>query len=224
MFADRTEAGRRLAEALLDLRSEQPVVLALPRGGVPVGFEVAKALDAILDLLLIRKIGAPRQPELAVAAVVDGADPQLAVNAELAAAVGASKRYIAEQKGIKLAEIERLRKRYLGSRMQPVLAGATAVVVDDGIATGATMRAALAALRKTGLRRLVLAVPVAPPDAVEALRTEVDELVCLETPEPFIAVGAHYTDFRPISDEEVIDLLNRAWWITDPARLDGVGP
>jgi putative phosphoribosyl transferase len=224
MFADRTEAGRQLAKALHQLRAEQPIILALPRGGVVVGFEVAQALDAMLDLLLIRKIGAPGQPELAIAAVVDGASPQLVVNEDLAALAGVEDRYIAEQKALKLKEIEERRARYVGWRRNPDLSGATAIVVDDGIATGATMRAALAALRRVGPRRLVLAVPLAPRDTVQALRREVDELFCLDTPEPFRAVGAHYADFHEVTEEEVIDLLRRAWWITDPARLDGLGP
>jgi putative phosphoribosyl transferase len=224
MFADRTEAGRQLAKALHQLRAEQPIILALPRGGVVVGFEVAQALDAMLDLLLIRKIGAPGKPELAIAAVVDGASPQLVVNEDLAALAGVEDRYIAEQKALKLKEIEERRARYVGWRRNPDLSGATAIVVDDGIATGATMRAALAALRRVGPRRLVLAVPLAPRDTVQALRREVDELFCLDTPEPFRAVGAHYADFHEVTEEEVIDLLRRAWWITDPARLDGLGP
>jgi putative phosphoribosyl transferase len=224
MFADRSEAGRQLAAALRHLRAERPVVLALPRGGVVVGFEVAQALDAMLDLLLIRKIGAPDQPELAIAAVIDGASPQLVVNEDLAALVGVDGRYIAEQKALKLKEIDELRERYLGWRRNPDLSAATAIVVDDGIATGATMRAALAGLRRVRPRRLVLAVPVAPRDTVQALRMNVDELFCLETPEPFRAVGVHYADFHAVTDEEVIDLLRRAWWITDPARLDGLGP
>jgi putative phosphoribosyl transferase len=224
MFADRAEAGRELASVLCHLRPEQPIILALPRGGVVVGFEVAKALNAILDLLLIRKIGAPDQPELAIAAVVDGASPQLVVNEDLAASIGVDQRYIAEQKALKLKEIERLRERYLAWRRKLDLSGASAIVVDDGIATGATMKAALAGLRKVRLRHLILAVPVAPRDTVEALRTEVDELFCLETPEPFRAVGAHYVDFRQVTDDEVIELLRRAWRITDAARLDGLGP
>jgi putative phosphoribosyl transferase len=224
MFADRAEAGRELASVLCHLRPEQPIILALPRGGVVVGFEVAKALNAILDLLLIRKIGAPDQPELAIAAVVDGASPQLVVNEDLAASIGVDQRYIAEQKALKLKEIERLRERYLAWRRKLDLSGASAIVVDDGIATGATMKAALAGLRKVRLRHLILAVPVAPRDTVEALRTQVDELFCLETPEPFRAVGAHYVDFRQVTDDEVIELLRRAWRITDAARLDGLGP
>jgi putative phosphoribosyl transferase len=224
MFVDRSEAGRQLARALRHLRAEQPIILALPRGGVVVGFEVAKALDAILDLLLIRKIGAPDQPELAIAAVVDGASPQVVVNEDLAASIGVDQRYMAEQKALKLKEIERLRERYLAWRPKLDISGASAIVVDDGIATGATMKAALAALRKVGPRHLILAVPVAPRDTVQALRTEVDELFCLETPEPFRAVGAHYVDFREVTDEEVVELLRRAWRLTDAARLDGLGP
>lgn len=210
MFTDRTEAGRRLAHSLLPLKKEKPVVLALPRGGVPVAFEVAKALAAPLDLLLIRKIGVPGQPELALGAVVDGDHPHLVINRDIAAMVGATDDYIAEQKAEKLKEIERRRALYLKGRRRVDITGRSVIVIDDGLATGATMRAALEALREAKVKRLVVAVPVAPPDTAEMIRAAVDQLVCLETPEDFHAIGQFYLDFRQTADEEVVDLLDRA--------------
>src|SRR5512134_3178723 len=182
MFADRMDAGRRLARALLHLKPHRPVVLALPRGGVPVGFEVARILEAALDLLLVRKIGVPGYPELALGAVLDGEHPHLVLNQELAELASVSHRYIAEQEAIKLKEIEDRRALYLRGRRRPSVARRTVIVVDDGVATGATMKAAINALRDMAVRRLVVAVPVAPPDTAEALREVVDELVCLATP------------------------------------------
>lgn len=210
IFRNRSDAGQRLARELLRFRDEAPVVLALPRGGVPVAFEIALRLEAPLDLILVRKVGSPFQPELAVGAVVDGEKMELVINEDIAAALGLSRARIREAATRELAEIERRRKLYLGERERVPVAGRTALVVDDGIATGATMRVALRAVRGRGPRRLVLAVPVAPPDTVAALRPEVDEVVCLATPRPFGAVGAFYEDFRQVSDEEVRALLDRA--------------
>ena len=210
MFADRADAGRQLAGALLHLKPDRPVVLALPRGGVPVGYEVARILEAPLDLLLVRKIGVPGYPELAAGAVLDGEHPHLVLNPDVATMAGVDARYIAEQEAIKLQEIEDHRALYLRGRRQPPLAGRTVVVVDDGVATGATMKAAIDALRDTAVRRVVVAVPVAPPEAAEALRAMADELVCLATPPMFRAVGQFYRDFQQTTDEEVITLLDRA--------------
>jgi predicted phosphoribosyltransferase/dienelactone hydrolase len=209
-FTDRADAGRKLARALLHLKSANPVVLALPRGGVPVGFEVAKALDAPLDVVLVRKIGAPGQPELGLGAVVDGADPQIVVNEELVEIVRPGRRYVEEESKRQLAEIERRRALYRPGRAPISVEGRTVIVVDDGIATGGTMKAVLQALARTGAARLVLAVPVAPADSLDELSGLADEVVCLMTPEPFYAVGAHYRDFTQTTDEEVIDLLARA--------------
>ena len=210
-FIDRADAGRQLA-ARLALEPLPPpiVVLALPRGGVPIGTEVARRLGAPLDLLLVRKIGAPWQRELAVAAVVEGDGPEVVIDEETLAASGASPAYVQQQAKLEWREIERRRARYLQGRARPALAGATVVVVDDGIATGTTVRAALQALRRRAQGRLVLAVPVAPLDTVERLRTEVDQLVCLATPEPFHAVGPHYRDFHQVEDDEVIAALDAA--------------
>jgi putative phosphoribosyl transferase len=206
-FADREEAGRALGTAVARLGLIDPVVLALPRGGVPVAAEVARALRAPLDLLLVRKIGAPFEPELAVAALVDAADDDLLIDEAMLRDLGMRRADVQAQAELERAEIARRRALYLGTRARVPLRGRTAVVVDDGIATGTTVRAALKGLRRSGLAALVLAVPVAPPDTVEKLRPEVDRLVCLREPQPFRAVGLHYVDFHQVPDEEVIALL-----------------
>jgi putative phosphoribosyl transferase len=207
MFANRKAAGRQLADRLQHLQHDRPLVLALPRGGVPVGFEIAARLGAPLELVLVRKIGVPWQPELALGAVVDGADPQVLINEDLAAELGIDQRYIASETTRQLEEIERRREIYLGGRPPTALVGRTVIIVDDGIATGSTMRVALRAVKKAGAKRVVLAVPVAPNDTLWQLRPEADEIVCLETPDPFIAVGAHYLEFSQLADAEIIPLL-----------------
>lgn len=207
-FANRQQAGRQLAHALLALDLNPPLqVLALPRGGVPVAAEVARALAAPLELLLVRKIGAPWQPELAVAAVAEGDPPELVIDAEIARLSGVDRHYIEAQAQRELAEIERRRAAYCPGARPPEVAGRTVIVVDDGVATGSTMRAALRALRQRGPARLVLAVPVAPADTLAALRAEVDDMVCLAQPEPFVAVGRHYIDFAQVGDDEVRRIL-----------------
>lgn len=210
MFANREEAGRRLASRLLPYKDASPVVLALPRGGVPVGFEVAMRLDCPLDLVLVRKIGVPWQPELALAAVTDGAEPFVELNRDLIRALAIPPEYLEQEKLRELQEIERRRALYLGRRARVPIDGRVAIVVDDGIATGATMRAALRAVRRGRPRQLVLAVPVAPPDTIEALRHEVDDLLCLLTPRQFGAIGQFYGDFHQLEDSEVTALLDRA--------------
>jgi putative phosphoribosyl transferase len=210
IFADRVEAGRALAERLVEKKYEKPVVLALPRGGVPVAAEVAKALGAPLDIILVRKIGVPSQPELAVAAVVDGEHPELVVNEDVQRLAHVSDEEIERARARELAEIERRRALYLQGRARVPIKGATAIVIDDGIATGATVRAALKSLRRSKPKKLVLAVAVAPPDAIAMLRAEVDEIICLQTPEPFYAIGLYYRDFGQVSDQEVIALLSQA--------------
>jgi len=209
-YADRAEAGRRLAGKLAHLKDRQPVVLALPRGGVAVGFEIARALDAPLDIVLVRKIGVPWQPELALGAVTDGANPETFIDRALATSLGIPDDYISEETAHQLDEIERRRKSYCEGRPALELAGRTAIVVDDGIATGATMRVALQAVRRRDPARLVLAVPVAPPDTLASLREDADEAVCLETPIGLGAIGFYYRDFHQMSDAEVTDLLARA--------------
>ena len=208
-FVDRTEAGRQLAKALARYKGQRPVVLALPRGGVPVAAEVAAALDAPLDLILVRKIGVPYQPELAMGAVVDGVEPVTVRNEEVIRLAGVSEKEFNAIRDQQLAEIERRRQLYLGDRPHPPLAGRTIIIIDDGIATGATTRAALQASRLRKPSKLVLAVPVAPTDTLEKLRGEADEVVCLEDYENFGAIGLFYSDFRQVSDAEVVELLAR---------------
>lgn len=208
-FDDRSDAGRRLAEALAGYKGRGAAVLALPRGGVPVAAEVAAALDAPLDLILVRKIGVPTQPELAMGAVVDGTAPIVVRNEEVIELSGVTADEFDATCARELAEIERRRKLYIGDRARAEIAGQIVIVVDDGIATGATTEAALQAIRKRKPKELVLAVPVAPRDTVEKLRSEVDRLICLETPEPFGAIGYFYRDFRQVSDREVMAILRR---------------
>lgn len=209
-FRNRREAGQHLAQAVLHLKDTNPVVLALPRGGVPVGFEVAQALGAEFDVLLVRKIGAPGHEELGIGAIVDGANPQIVLNDEIVRMTGATPAYIDAEAARQLAELERRRKAYRGGANPVELKGRTVIVVDDGIATGGTVKAALQGLRLASPARLVLAVPVAPAESLAALRTLCDELICLMSPSPFYAVGAHYLDFSQTSDEEVIQLLEAA--------------
>jgi len=204
-FANRAEAGRLLGRRLqAECLTGPLVVVALPRGGVPVAAEVARCLGAPLDLLIVRKIGAPWQRELAVAAVVDGTPPELVINEEISAAVGADPAYIEREATVERREIERRRETYLRGRAPLAMAGKTAILVDDGVATGTTVRAALMALRRRGATKVLLAIPVAPHEAVIALRACCDRIVCLAEPEPFHAVGAHYVDFRQLEDAEVI--------------------
>ena len=182
-------------------------MLALPRGGVSIGVEIARALAAPLDVVLVRKIGAPFQEELAVGAVADGEHPEMVVNREIVTLLNLPERYLNEERDRQLIEIERRRTLYLAGRPRPGIAGKTAIVVNDGIATGATMRAALLAVRRAGPRRLVLAVPVAPADTIAELRHDVDEVVCLETPADFGAISLYYENFRQVTDSEVIAML-----------------
>lgn len=209
-FADRTEAGRALAKELAARKLDDPVVLALPRGGVPVAVEIARVLEAPLDLVLVRKIGVPFQRELAAAAVIDGGDPEVVVNDEVVKLAGVTQSYLAEQTRIELAEIERRRRVYLEGRPRVPLEGRSLILVDDGIATGASVRAAIAALHRKSPKSLIVAVPVAPRDTVGLLRGKVDEVVCLAMPEPFYAIGLHYRDFHQVPDEEVIELMRAA--------------
>ncbi len=208
-FKDRVDAGQKLAARLAGYRDQQPVILALPRGGVTVAAEVAAALQAPLDLILVRKIGVPFQAELAMGAVVDGGTPVIVRNDDVIRIAGIAESEFKAVCDSELAEIERRRERYLGGRARADVAGRTVIVIDDGIATGATTRAALRATRMGNPKRLILAVPVAPTDNLAALRSEADEVVCLEDYEFFGAIGAYYRDFRQVPDEEVIALLAR---------------
>ena len=208
-FKDRSDAGRKLAKALAAYKDQHPVILALPRGGVPVAAEVATALHAPLDLVLVRKIGLPIQPELAMGAVVDGGAPIIVRNEDVIRLAGIDETEFKAICDSELAEIERRRRRYLGSRERSDVAGRTAIVIDDGIATGATTRAALRATRMRNPKKLVLAVPVAPTDSLVALRSDADEVVCLEDYEFFGAIGAYYANFNQVADQKVIEMLKR---------------
>jgi putative phosphoribosyl transferase len=208
-FGDRPEAGRTLAKALGRFASLDPVILALPRGGVPVAAEVAAALKAPLDLVLVRKIGLPWEPELAMGAVVDGGTPLIVRNEDVIRQARVGEAEFDRVRDRELAEIESRRRRYLGGRPPIDLEDRVAIVIDDGIATGATMRAALRATRMRGPKTLVLAVPVASTEALAELREEADEVVCLEAHDFLGAIGLHYSDFRQTSDEDVIEAVGR---------------
>jgi putative phosphoribosyl transferase len=203
VFADRRDAGRRLAAALDHLRDRRPVVIAIPRGGVVVGWEVATHLRAPLEVIVPRKLRAPYNPELALGAVAEGG--AVYIDEEIARGVGAA--YLEQEIAAQRAEIARRVEVYRGGRPLPSLTAHAAIVVDDGIATGATMVAALRAIRTMGSARLVSAVPVAPPEGVARLAREADEVVCLAAPPVFHAVGQFYADFSQVSDAEVIALL-----------------
>jgi putative phosphoribosyl transferase len=208
-FKNRSDAGRKLAAALVKYKDLQPVILALPRGGVPVAAEVASRLKAPLDLILVRKVGVPFQPELAMGAVADGGSPLVVRNEDVIGRNGISEADFDAACDSERNEIERRRQRYLGERPRVDIEGRTAIVIDDGVATGATTRAALRAARMRAPKRLILAVPVAPADSLLALREETDDVVCLERHEPFDAIGCYYGDFQQVSDEDVIGILAR---------------
>jgi putative phosphoribosyl transferase len=208
-FANRVEAGRQLAATLLRYRGQDPVVLALPRGGVPVAGEIAAALNAPLDLIIARKVGVPQQPELAMGAVVDGLNPVTIRNEDVISLIGISDDAFARVRDKELAEIRRRRACYVGDRPHAAVTGKTAIVVDDGIATGATMKVALRAVRSEKPRKLVLAVPVAPTSALYELGAEADDVVCLDDRESFGAISWFYDDFSEVSDDEVVGILAR---------------
>jgi len=208
-FVDRTEAGKLLAAGLTHYAGRQDtIVLALPRGGVPVAFEIARALSALLDVFLVRKLGLPGQEELAMGAIATGGVRVL--NRDVVAYLNIPQRTIDTVARQEQQELDRRERLYRGDRPAPELRGVTVILVDDGLATGSTMRAAIAALKKLEPGRIVVAVPVAPPSAVEELKQEVDEVVCIFTPEPFDGVGRWYQDFSQTTDQEVRDLLKRA--------------
>lgn len=200
--------GPALAKCLSQQSLIDPVVLALPRGGVPVGFEIARALDAPLDLVMVRKIGVPFHPELAAAAVVDGDTPEIVLNEDIMRMAGIDTDEITRLAQTQLHEITQRRALYLKGHPSRSIKGKTAIVVDDGIATGATMRAALKAVRSKGPSRVIMAVPVAPADTLARLAEDVDEVICLEKPAPFYAVGAHFQNFIQVSDDEVIGMMD----------------
>lgn len=206
-FRDRREAGEKLAQRLLKYKNDNAVVLAVPRGGVVVGYEVAKAINAPLDVIVPRKLGAPNEPELAIGAVVSWGDHKVFLDEQTVRILHVSREYIDQESEKQLQEIQRRLMAYRGSTAPPDVEGKVAIVVDDGIATGYTLMAAVTALRHYGPQKIVLAVPVAPPEAVARFRNIVDEFIVLETPTPFIAVGYWYESFEQTTDEEVIDLL-----------------
>lgn len=208
MFHDREDAGRRLAARLTKFRALDPLVLGLPRGGVPVAYEVARALEAPLDVLVARKIGAPGHAEYGIGAVAQGGAFYL--DEARITALGVHHTWLARAAAEQVAEIDRRLRSYRGDRAPLDVRDRVVILVDDGLATGVTTRAAVRALRKMAPREIVLAVPVTARDTARALRAEVDEVVYLEAPEDFYAVGQCYEDFRQTSDAEVIELLARA--------------
>jgi predicted phosphoribosyltransferase len=204
LFRDRPDAGRRLAERLGPMTGDV-VVLGLPRGGIPVAYEVARALGAPLDVFVVRKLGVPGHEELAMGAIAWGG--VRVVNRDVVDALGIPPRVLDEVAAAEGRELERRERSYRGGRPAPDVAGRTVVLVDDGLATGSTMRAAVAALRQLKPARVVVAVPVAAASTCQELRAEVDDVVCAATPEPFVAVGRFYDDFSQTEDEEVSALL-----------------
>lgn len=207
-FTDRLDAGRRLATRLNHLRGHSTVVLGLPRGGVPVAGEVARALDAPLDVIVVRKLGVPSQPELGLGAL--GEDGVRIINPRVVAALEVSEAEILTVQAREQVELERRARRYRGERLRSPLEGKTAVIVDDGIATGSTARAACQVARAHGARKVVLAVPVAPPGWEDRIGGDADEMVAFATPDPFWAIGEFYADFSPTPDEEVVACLEQA--------------
>ena len=208
-FRDRFAAGRFLADKLAHYRNQSGViVLALPRGGVPVAFEIAESLDAPLDVFIVRKLGVPGYEELAMGAIASGGVRVL--NEEVIQHLGISETWINAIAAQEQEELERREQLYRGDRPPLEICGHTAILVDDGLATGSSMRAAVRALRLMHPARIVVAVPVAARDTCDQFRAEVDEIICGKTPEPFLAVGRWYADFRPTTDGEVCKLLNHA--------------
>ncbi len=217
-FRDRSDAGRELAGRLGEYADRTDVlVLGLPRGGVPVAFEVARALSAPLDVFVVRKLGLPHHEELAMGAIAMGGARVL--DRSLIAQAGVSEAEIERVTRREEIELERRQKQYRGDRPLPDIAGRTVILVDDGLATGSSMRVAVDALRAEHTGKIVVAVPIAPEETCEMLRAAVDEVVCALTPEPFYAVGLWYRDFSQTSDEEVRDLLERAREELAPAPL-----
>jgi len=211
IFENRRTAGRRLGAALIDrgYRGENTLVLGIPRGGLVVADEVAKALSAILDVIIARKLRAPYRPELGIGAVVGG--NHVLLNEALIRAAGASQDYLNREIAFQKEEIERRLRFYRDHRPAPEVAGKTVIVVDDGIATGYTFRACLESLRQSHPDRLVAAVPVAAPNSAEMLKAFADDVVCLNIPRSFFAVGAWYKNFEQVTDEEALAILRRNW-------------
>lgn len=216
IFTDRVDAGRRLAGRLRPLGEEKPVVLGLPRGGVPVAFEVARALEAPLDVIIVRKLGVPFHRELGFGAIGEGG--VRVVHEAIIRMSRADAEDLAEVERTEQVELDRQARRFRRGRSRIAVEGRTVIVVDDGIATGATARAACRVARAQGAARVVLAVPVAPPDAAASLREDADEVVCLSRPTDFSAVGEWYEDFSQTGDAEVVELLSRSTGETGEAH------
>lgn len=210
MFADRQQAGRELGAELATLKLPDPVVLALPRGGVPVGADIAAALNSPLDIVIVRKVGAPGNPELAVAAIVDGDPPDIVLNREIVEAYGLGNSDLAALIKLERPELERRRVVYRGDRHPVSVEGKTVILVDDGAATGTTMKVAVRALRRRSPREIVIALPVAPRDTLGELALEADRVICLSQPMHFHALGYHYRSFPQLSDAEVVAALQEA--------------
>ncbi|HUI85875.1 MAG TPA: phosphoribosyltransferase family protein [Nitrososphaerales archaeon] len=207
IFRDRREAGRLLAKEVGALGLDDVIVLAIPRGGVPVGDEIASRLGAPLDIIVARKIGAPGYPEYAIGAVSQDGEPLIDLPA--ADAVGATRDYLEQEVALKAQEVKERMRAYRGDVPYPNLEGKTVVLVDDGIATGSTVRAAIRSIRRRSPRLVVLATPVAPPDTVRELSPEADKVVCLSQPEGFGAVGEFYADFAQLKDSDVVEILQK---------------
>lgn len=209
-FETRQQAGGELARALQQYRATDSIVLAIPRGGVVVGYEVARELGLDLDVIVPRKIPAPQQEELAIGAVASWGNHDSIIDEHAVRFLGVTEDYLAAEIDRQLIEVNRRLMAYRGTTEPPMIAGRTVILVDDGIATGYTIRAAAVALRRLDAEQVVVAVPVGPPDSIEAIEPQVDEVVCLKTPTPFMAVGYWYRDFAQVSDSEVVGILERA--------------
>lgn len=216
MFKDRSDAGHQLASRLLSLKPERPVVYALPRGGIPVAVPIAKALKAPLELIMVRKIGAPGAPEVALGAISEDSD--VVLNMTVRRLSAASDDYLERTRSMEADELARRRRVYLGDHVPVDPAGCSAILVDDGLATGATMKAALAAVRRFGVREVIVAVPVGPEPEVEEIGKLADRIICLHAARAFSGVSAFYRDFHQLEDDDVVGMLSQAWSGTTPAR------
>jgi len=207
LFRDRTEGARRLAREFSGLTLKNPIILAIPRGGVVTGFELARQIGGELDIVVSRKLGAPGQPELAVGAVMH--DGTILINEEVVRYVNASDEYVGEEKNRQIAEAKRRMRAYRGDRPYPTLRDRSVIIVDDGVATGATMIAAVGWAKSQGAREVVAATPVAPQETIEKLQDAADRVVCPQMPQPFFAIGQFYEEFPQVEDREVMELLQR---------------